>query len=97
MKMVRRIDLMALNFYKKEPLTGSLDGMRYRIKLMTDKESDPEREYLQVVLYPDVKNFESTEEALKQYYEFPFTEEGMVQITEFLNTQAVEQQDLWKV
>ncbi len=93
--MVRRIDLMALNFYKKESLTGSLDGMRYRIKLMT--ETEPEREYLQVVLYPDAMNFEKTEESLKQYYEFPFSEEGMVQITEFLNTQAVEQQALWKL
>jgi len=82
--MVRRIDLMALNFYKKEPLTGSLSGMRYRISL-TGGEEDAE---LSVVLYPDEVCFEKTDESKKQYYSFPFSEEGLQQITAFLNEKA---------
>lgn len=82
--MVRRIDLMALNFYKKEPLTGSLSGMRYRISL-TGGEEDSE---LSVVLYPDEVCFEKTDESKKQYYSFPFSEEGLQQITAFLNEKA---------
>lgn len=101
--MVRRIDLMAINFYLKEPLTGSLDGMRYRIKRTEDEETkDIEDEklkkyHLQVVLYPDAKCFEKTDEELKQYYDFPYTEEGLLQITDFLNQQSVEQKELWHV
>lgn len=93
--MLRRIDLMALPFYKKEPLTGSLNGMRYRISLKKTEET--EQETLQVVLYPDEWSFENTDEALKQYYEFPYTEEGMVTITEFLNEQAEKQKELWNL
>lgn len=93
--MLRRIDLMALPFYKKEPLTGSLNRMRYRISLK--KTEEPEQETLQVVLYPDEWSFENTDEALKQYYEFPYTEEGMATITEFLNEQAEKQKELWNL
>ena len=82
--MVRRIDLMALNFYKKEPLTGSLSGMRYRISLAGGEENSE----LSVVLYPDEVCFEKTDESKKQYYSFPFSEEGLQQITAFLNEKA---------
>lgn len=75
---------MALNFYKKEPLTGSLSGMRYRISLTGEEEN---RE-LSVVLYPDEVCFEKTDESKKQYYSFPFSEEGLQQITDFLNEKA---------
>ena len=93
--MLRRIDLMAPAFYKKEPFTGSLNGMRYRIALK--KKEDPEQEFLEVVLYPDEFCFEKTDESVKQYYEFPYSEEGLVQITAFLNEQAESQKDLWKL
>lgn len=83
--MVRRIDLMALNFYKKEPLTGSLSGMRYRISLTGEEENSE----LSVVVYPDEVCFEKTDESKKQYYSFPFSEEGLQQITAFLNEKAV--------
>ena len=69
--------------------------MRYRIALK--KAEEPENETLQVVLYPDEWSFENTDEALKQYYEFPYSEEGMVQITDFLNEQAETQKELWKL
>ena len=82
--MVRRIDLMALNFYKKEPLTGSLSGMRYRISLTGEEENSE----LSDVLYPDEVCFEKTDESKKQYYSFPFSEEGLQQITAFLNEKA---------
>ncbi len=93
--MLRRIDLMAPAFYKKEPFTGSLNGMRYRIALK--KKEEPEQEFLEVVLYPDEFCFEKTDESVKQYYEFPYSEEGLVQITAFLNEQAESQKDLWKL
>lgn len=93
--MLRRIDLMAPAFYKKEPFTGSLNGMRYRIALK--KKEEPEQEFLEVVLYPDEFCFEKTDESVKQYYEFPYSEEGLVQITAFLNEQAQSQKDLWKL
>lgn len=93
--MLRRIDLMALAFYRKEPFTGSLDGMRYRISLK--KSGDPETESFQVVLYPDEFCYEKTDESVKQYYEFPFSDEGLEQITAFLNEQADKQKDLWKL
>ncbi|MBO4399027.1 MAG: hypothetical protein J5795_02735 [Lachnospiraceae bacterium] len=92
--MVRRIDLMAIKFYEKEVLTGSLDGMRYRIRYVQG--GDDAEDSFEVVLYPDVWCFEKTDESVKQYYHFPFTEDGLKQITAFLNAQAEEQKDLWK-
>ena len=91
--MVRRIDLMALKFYEKEPLTGSLEGMRYRIRLLKNEET--EEKQFEVVLYPDRWCFENTEDSLKQTYHFPFTEEGLTKIADFLNEQATEQKELW--
>ena len=93
--MLRRIDLMALAFYRKEVFTGSLNGMRYRIALK--KAEEPEQETFQVVLYPDELCFEKTDESLKQYYEFPVSEDGLVQIADFLNEQSEKQKDLWKL
>ncbi|MBO4281236.1 MAG: hypothetical protein J5872_05315 [Lachnospiraceae bacterium] len=91
--MVRRIDLMAIKYYEKEPLTGSLQGMRYRIRLTKNEET--EEKSLEVVLYPDRWCFEKTEDSLKQVYHFPYTEEGLTEIAGFLNAQAEEQKDLW--
>ena len=82
--MVRRLDLMALTFYKKEPLTGSLLKMRYRISL----KGEGEEAELSVVLYPDEVCFEKTDESKKQYYSFPFSDDGLEQIAEFLNKKA---------
>jgi hypothetical protein len=42
MKTIERNDIMHINFLKKEPFSGSSEGMRYRMAKITYTEPDEE-------------------------------------------------------
>ena len=86
--MIERSDLLALGFYKKEAFTGSFQGMRYRIAKADDS--------LSVTIWPEPFCFEKTPDSEKQTEIFPFSEEGLCQVTEYLNTQHDAQLPRWK-
>ena len=80
---------IALNFIKKEPVTGSYKGMRYRLMKSGDQ--------IEVCIWPEPYNFIKTKEEHKQYNSFPLTEEGKDAAVEWLNRQVDEQSALWKL
>lgn len=84
--MIERKTFLALNFYKKEPFTGSYRGMRYRIV----KVEEEEQKFLQAACWPEPFNFASTPEEQKQYEKFPFSEEGLCRIADWLNERYEE-------
>ncbi|MGN0164910.1 MAG: GNAT family acetyltransferase [Lachnospiraceae bacterium] len=95
--MIKRSDLLALNFYKKSPFFGSEKNMHYKIE-KTEKENDGEKEAFFLVTYwPGPYNFANTADTLKQTAEFPFSEEGICQVADFLNEQYSKQIDLWNL
>ena len=89
--MIESDDILSLNFYNYgNPFTGSYQGMRYRI--IKQKEAKDEEgqilkeEGLLVTIWPEPFAYEKTEETLKISQLFPFSEEGKVQVIEWLNT-----------
>ncbi len=78
---------ISLNYIKKEPLTGSYKGMRYRLAKVEDE--------IEVYIWPEPFNFITTLEDKKQKKNFSLNNEGKEQAVEWLNLQYVEQKQLW--
>lgn len=79
--MIERNDLLAFNFYKKSAFNGSYMGMRYRIA----KSEAEDTTVLCVTTWPGPYNYESTKDEKKVTQTFPFTEDSMLDITNYLN------------
>ena len=79
---------VSLNFIKKEHVTGSFQGMRYR--LIKDEDE------ILACIWPEPYNFIKTKDELKQYNRFPLDEEGKNACVDWLNEQIDVQAPLWK-
>lgn len=84
--MIQRNDLLTFNYYKKEKFTGSNQGMRYLIQ----KDKEWEEDVLLAVTWPGPYNYAATPEEMKTKRAFPFREESLEEIAEYLN-QTYEQ------
>ena len=92
------LDILNMNFYKKEKFTGSYQGMRYLIQ--KDQEEDAEDENVKhdifrVTIWPGPYNFASTADDLKSSTVFPFTPEGKEQVVGWLNEQWSARRTEW--
>ena len=86
--MLNKDTFVPMQFFKKEAYTGSMKGMRYRIK--------KEEEELSVVVYPEPYCYEVTPEEKKIRASFPFTEEGRKQVVDWINHQYEENRPVWE-
>jgi hypothetical protein len=77
-----------IQFFKKEAYTGSMKGMRYRVK--------KEEEELSAVVYPEPYCYEATPEEQKIRAAFPFTEEGRGEVVDWINGQYEEKRLVWE-
>ncbi|MDW2796021.1 GNAT family acetyltransferase [Clostridium boliviensis] len=87
--MLDKETFVPIQFFKKEAYTGSMNGMRYRIK--------KEEEGLEAAVYPQPFCYEATPDEKKIKAVFPFSVEGREQAINWINEQYVEKQDLWAV
>lgn len=76
-----------IQFFKKEAYTGSICGMRYRVK--------KEEEELEVCVYPEPFCYEATPEDKKIKISFPFSEEGRQGAVDWINSQYQEKRTVW--
>ncbi len=85
-------DLLHIAFYELSPFTGSVSGFRYRIeKSETEAFGDtPAEKRLKVWLYPEPYEFFKTPEEQKIYRFFPFSEEALTGIAEWLSGVSYE-------
>lgn len=79
--MVEKKNMMPLAFFKKEPYTGSSEGMRYRIEKISEEETD----WLEAVIYPEPFCYELTPEEEKIRKRFAYKEESLEKIRSWLN------------
>lgn len=86
-----------LNYVKKEEYTGSMEGMRYMLKKKTVPEGEQEKNYLEVIIWPEPYGYAHTEEEKKQRKDFDFSEEGLKEAVGYLNSQFTEQASLWEL
>ena len=81
--MIRREDLLALDFYKREKFTGSHKGMRYRVELQGEK---PDFK-LKATVWAEPYAYDYTDDDKKTAEEFEYSQDGMNQVTDWLNEQ----------
>ena len=79
---------IALEFIKKEPMTGSYKGMRYRLSRSGDE--------IEACIWPEPYNYIKTADELKQYNRFPLSADGKDACVDWLNEQVYVQKDLWE-
>ena len=79
--MIERKTFLALNFYKREAFTGGYRGMRYRIA----KVEEEDQKFLQAVCWPEPFSFAKTPDEQKKTEKFPYSEDGLCKIADWLN------------
>ena len=92
--MIERIDLFHLPFYKKEAFTGSDRGLRFWIgktELPSKKEDEEGETVLRAILWPEPFALKHTADDKKITKDFPFSEEGLDQIYEWVLGEGREQ------
>lgn len=94
--MIKSTDLFHIPFYKKSPYTGSLEGMRFYIEKTATQTQDGETDVFQVWIFPGPYSFAKTDDSLKQSRTFPFAEESLCEIADWLNEQYTQRSAYWK-
>ncbi len=89
--MIKREDILSLEYLKKTQYTGGNEGMRYRIEGATKEE----KKVLKVTVWPEPFNFIMTPEEEKTSAEFDFSEDGIVDAISWMNNCLFEQKDRW--
>ena len=86
--MIERKSLLALNFYKSSPFTGSDGNLRYRIEKVQLPIGDGEETEtkLQATVWPGPFAFANTDDEKKTTFMAAFSEEGLQEITDWINT-----------
>ena len=91
--MIAKTDLLSIPFYKKSAFTGSYEGMRYRIRCVKDEENSS----FEAVIWPGPYIFDATADEHKEFHTFPFTDEGLALIAEWLNQKWTEAPEKWQI
>ena len=78
---------ISFNFIKKEPVSGSYEGMRY---LLTKKNDE-----IEAVIWPEPYNYSKTPEEQKIRKKFPLSGEGTEEAVNWQNEQFIQQGELW--
>lgn len=83
-----RSDLLSLNFYNHTPFHGSENGLRYRVEKSVEDSEEVEKKEprLKVTLWPEPFNFDKTPDDKKEVRFFPFSEEGLLSATDYINS-----------
>ncbi len=81
--MLKRKDVLSLEYIKKTAFSGSFEGLRFRLK----KKEQDERTVLEVCAWPEPFSFDKTGEDQKTYRTFSFDEDGICQAVDWLNEQ----------
>lgn len=90
--MIKRDDILSMEFLKKSEYTGSHQGMRYRLEGIAGQDGKE----LKVTVWPEPFNYFTTPEEKKIRKMFPFAEEGVVQAVDWMNRQLEERKEQWE-
>jgi len=86
MKKLLRKDLLSMGFYEKSRFTGSIGHLNYILEKKTKEEG--EAPLLLATFFPGPFSSENTPDEKKKYHEEPYSEQGFLDMTDFLNSEA---------
>lgn len=87
--MIKREDILSLEYLKKTEFTGSHRGLRYRLEGV---EEETEKKLL-VTVWPEPFNFVTTPDEQKQHEAFAFSEDGVVDAVAWMNDRLFEMEN----
>lgn len=90
--MIRRDDILSMEFLKKTEFTGSHQGMRYRLEGVMRQEG----KRLSAVVWPEPYNYVTTPEEKKRRAEFSFDEDGITDAVAWMNDRLFEDREQWR-
>lgn len=85
-------NIIHLNFIKKEPQSGSYQGMRY----LFARGKNGEEDCIDVTIWPEPLCFVKTPQDQKETKQFPLTVEGKEDAVDWLNEQYEAQKKRWR-
>ncbi len=91
--MIKREDILSMEYLKKTEYTGCHQGMRYRLGKTTDAEGG---EKLSATVWPEPFNFFRTPPEQKRSAVFAFSEDGVAEAISWMNDRLAEDSDKWK-
>lgn len=91
--MIRREDILSMEYLKKTEFTGSHQGMRYRLEKATDAQ---DRTVLRCTVWPEPFNFVKTPDEKKTTAEFEFAEDGVVDAVAWMNDRLFADREKWE-
>ncbi len=84
-------------FYRKKAiLNASYEGMRYRVQRKTWTEDEQECNCLVATIWPEPFCYEKTPEEKREAREFPYEEESLDLIYDWLCQRYVQDQERWE-
>ncbi len=96
--MIDLKDIMPISFLKKEPFTGSYQGMRYRMEkaeIPVGENSDEKKTALALCIWPQPFCYDKTDEAQKTRETFEFSSEGLALAVDWLNMKYKTEKKRW--
>lgn len=89
--MIRREDILSMEYLKKTEFTGCHQGMRYRLEGVEVED----KKQLKVTIWPEPFNFLKTAEEDKENALFSFDEDGVVDAVAWMNDRLFAKKDKW--
>ena len=90
--MIKREDILSMEYLKKTEFTGSHQGMRYRLEGV----SSEDEKKLKVTVWPEPFNFFKTPAEEKESAEFSFDEDGVSDAVAWMNDRLFEEKEKWE-
>lgn len=91
--MIRREDILSMEYLKKTEYTGCHQGMRYRLEGVPGEGGD---KVLRCTLWPEPFNFITTPDDQKENREFSFDEDGVADAVSWMNDKLFEEKEKWE-
>lgn len=76
-----------LNYIKKEPFSGSYQGMRYLLESKKEMVEEKEVKYMLATVWPEPFGYSKTPEEKKTRKRFTLDSAGMAEVVSWLNEQ----------
>ncbi len=90
--MIKREDILSIEYLKKTDYTGSHEGMRYRL----EKHAEGEDTLLRVYIWPEPFNFTTTAKEEIMQKDFTFDEDGILDGISWMNDALFNYKDKWE-
>lgn len=90
--MIKREDILSMEYLKKSEYTACHQGMRYRLEGASDEEGTKK---LKATVWPEPFNFFKTPPEQKTSAFFDFSEDGVMDAIGWMNDRLFEDKEKW--